>query len=123
MGIATLPQLELYWSIKHELIGQHIAGAIPLIRFLQIFCFLCLMIATSKLLLTSLDIISYSKSINVEIQLHYSLSRNLSESISIDEAMVPFKGWLFFKQYTKDKSVKHRITKSVWVGGKYVYIK
>ena len=40
MGIARLPQLELYWSTKHELIRQHIADVMPLVRFQQILRFL-----------------------------------------------------------------------------------
>ena len=31
------------------------------------------------------------------------------KKVTIDEAMIPFKGWLSFKQYMKDKPVKWRI--------------
>ncbi len=34
---------------------------------------------------------------------------NLGESITVDEAKIPFKGRLSFKQCMKDKRVKHGI--------------
>ncbi len=47
---------------------------------------------------------------------------NLGESITVDEAMIPFNGTLSFKQYMKDKPVKHGI-KFFVLAGKYAYIK
>ena len=35
-----LPQLELYWSTKHDLVRQHISDVMPLVRFQQILRFL-----------------------------------------------------------------------------------
>ena len=40
MGIARLPQLELYWSTKHDLIRKNISDIKPLVRFQQILRFL-----------------------------------------------------------------------------------
>ncbi len=40
MGIARLPNMELYWSSKHELIRQHVAEVMPLDRFQQILRYL-----------------------------------------------------------------------------------
>ena len=48
---------------------------------------------------------------------------NLNESINVDEAMIPFKGRLSFKQYMRDKPVKHGIKVFVLADGKYGYIK
>ncbi len=49
---------------------------------------------------------------------------NLGESITVGEAMIPFKGRLSFKQYImKDKPVKHGIKVFVLADGKYTYIK
>ena len=47
----------------------------------------------------------------------------MNESVSVDEAMIPFKGRLSFKQYMKDKPVKHGIKVIVLADGKYGYIK
>ncbi len=47
---------------------------------------------------------------------------NLGESITVDEAMIPFNR-LSFKQYMKDKPVKHGIKVFVLADGKYAYIK
>ena len=35
MEIVRLPQLELYWSTKHDLVRQHISVVMPLVRFQQ----------------------------------------------------------------------------------------
>ncbi len=40
MGIARLPQIELYWSTKHDLIRQNISDVMPRIRFEQILAYL-----------------------------------------------------------------------------------
>ena len=48
---------------------------------------------------------------------------NLGESITVDEAKIPFKNRLSFKQYMKDKPVKHGIKVFVLADGKYAYIK
>ena len=53
----------------------------------------------------------------------FELEYSLSESISVDEAMIPFKGRLSFKQYMRDKPVKHGIKVFVLADGKYGYIK
>ena len=47
----------------------------------------------------------------------------MNESISVDETMIPFKGRLSFKQYIRDKPVKHGIKVFVLADGKYGYIK
>ena len=48
----------------------------------------------------------------------FELKYNLSESISVDEAMIPFKGRLSFKQYMRDKPVKNVIKVFVLADGK-----
>ena len=53
----------------------------------------------------------------------FEIEYNLNESVSVDEAMIPFKGRLSFKQYMKDKPVKHGIKVFVLADGKYGYIK
>ena len=55
--------------------------------------------------------------------LDFELEYNLNESISVDEAMIPFKGRLSFKQYMRDKPVKHGIKVFVLADGKCGYIK
>ena len=39
MGIARLPQLELYWSTKHDLVRQHIpvSDVMPLVRYFEFY--------------------------------------------------------------------------------------
>ena len=113
MGIARLPQLELYWSSKHELIRQHIADVMPLVRFQQILQFLHLNDSEKQL---TVDQPGYDPLFKVRKLLYivtpnFESEYNLSESISIDEAMIPFKGRLSFKQYMKDKPVKHAESK------------
>ena len=125
MGIARLPQLELYWSTKHELIRQHIAYVMPLVRFQQILRFLHLNDSDKQL---TVDQPGYDPLFKVRKLLDivtpkFESEYNLSESISIDEAMIPFKGRLSFKQYMKDKPVKHGIKVFVLADGKYGYTK
>ena len=125
MGIARLPQLELYWSTKHELTRQHIADVMPLVRFQQILRFLHLNDSEKQL---TVDQPGYDPLFKVRKLLDivtpkFESEYNLSESISIDEAMIPFKGRLSFKQYMKDKPVKHLIKVFVLANGKYGYIK
>ena len=101
MGMARLPQLELYWSTKQELFRQHIADVMPLVRFQQILRFLHLNDSDKQL---TVDQPRYDPLFKVRKLLgivtpKFESEYNLSESMSIDEAMILFKGRLSFKQY------------------------
>ena len=119
MGIARLPQLELYWSTKHELIRQHIADVTPLVRFQQIMRFLHLNDTEHQIgaKQPGYDPLYKVRKLLDIVEIEY----NLNESVSVDEAMIPFKGRLSFKQYMKDKPVKHGIKVFVLADGKYGY--
>ena len=121
MGIARLPQL----STKHEIIRQHIADVMPLVRFQQIFRFLHLNDSEKQLTMDQpgYDLLFKVRQLLYIVTPKFESEYNLSELRSIDEAMIPFKGRLSFKQYMKDKPVKHGIKVFVLTDGKYGYIK
>ncbi len=124
MGIARLPQIEMYWSAKHDLIRQNISNVMPLVRFQQILRFLHLNDSHTQI---SAGQPGYDPLFKVRrlldiITPKFQQEYNLTESICVDEAMIPFKGRLFFKQYMKDKPVKHGIKVFVLADGKYGYI-
>ena len=125
MGIARLPKIELYWSNKHELIRQHVAEVMPLVRFQQILRYLHLNDSEHQVGANQPGydpLYKVSKMLDI-VTPNFDHEYNLNESISVDEAMIPFKGRLSFKQYVKDKPVKHGIKVFVLADGKYGYIK
>ena len=125
MGIVRLPQIEMYWSDKHELIRQHISEVMPLVRFQQISRFLHLNDNEREVKagVTGYDPLYKVRPLLDIIASTFESEYNLNESITIDEAMIPFKGRLSFKQYMKDKPVKHGIKVFVLADAKYGYIK
>ena len=125
MGIARLPQLELYWSTKHELIRQHIADVMPLVRFQQIMKFIHLNDTEHQIgaKQPGYDPLYKGRKLLDIVTNKFEIEYNLNESVSVDEAIIPFKGRMSFKQYMKDKPVKHGIKVFVLADGKYDYIK
>ncbi len=125
MDMARLPKIELYWSSKHELIRQHVAEVMPLVRFQQILRYLHLNDSEHQVGANQPGydpLYKVSKMLDI-VTPNFDHEYNLNESISVDEAMIPFKGRLSFKQYVKDKPVKHGIKVFVLADGKYGYIK
>ncbi len=125
MGIVRLPQLELYWSSKHDLIRQNISEIMTLVRFQQILRFFHLNNSNEQVSVgqPGYDPLFKVRKILDIVTFNFDMEYNLGESISVDEAMIPFKGRLSFKQYMKDKPVKHGIKVFVLADGKYAYIK
>ena len=109
MGILELPRLEMYWQTKYRLIATSgISSIMSRVRFEQLFRFLHLANSANHLPATDP---SHDKLFKVRRLLDLVLPRfeteyTLHESVTIDEAMIPFKGRLSFKQYIKNKPVK-----------------
>ncbi len=122
MGIVRLPQLELYWSSKHDLIRQNISEVMTIIRFQQILGFFHLSNSSEQVSVgqPGYDPLFKVRKLLVIVTSNFEQEYNLGESITVDEAMIPFKGTLSFKQYMKDK---HGIKVFVLADGKYAYIK
>ena len=109
MGCLRHPRFELYWSKKYpELETPGIAAVMPLKRFKQLFR--CLHIVdNSKNIPYGQP--GHDKLFKVRPLLDALVPRFTSEykmhkECSIDEAMIPFKRRLAFKQYIKDKLTK-----------------
>ena len=109
MGIIQLPRLEMYWQQSHTLLTTPgVSSIMSLVRFEQIFRFLHL--ANSDLQIPAGEP-GYDRLFKVRGLLDivtplFEAEYNLHEQVTIDEAMIPFKGRLSFKQYMKDKPVK-----------------
>ena len=109
MGIVVLPRLELYWTTSHPLIAQSgIASVMPRVRFEQLFRFLHLNDNNNQV---PIGDPRYDRLFKVRKLLHIVTPKFESEyvphkQVSVDEAMIPVKGRLGFKQYMKDKPTK-----------------
>ena len=109
MGIIRLPRLEMYWQTTNPLIATSgVCKTMGRIRFQQIFRFLHLADNSQQI---PVDQPGHDKLFKVRHLLDI-LSRQFqsnytpTEYVTIDEAMIPFKGRLGFKQYLKDKPTK-----------------
>ena len=108
-GVLKLPQLELYWSKNYlELETPGISEIMPRIRIEQLFR--CFRIANNEDHIP-LGQPGHDKLFKVRPLLDTLLPKfmvhyNMHQECSIDEAMIPFKGRLGFKQYLKDKPIK-----------------
>ena len=89
-------QLKLYWSTKHELIRQHIADVMPLVRFQQIMRFLHLNDTEHQIgaKQPGYDPLYKVRKLLDIVTNKFEIEYNLNESVSVDEAMIPFKGRL-----------------------------
>ncbi len=114
MGCMTFDRDEMYWSnsSKHKLIGSSFGEIMTRNRFIQIRRYLHFsddaQVAAhrdDKLYKVRLLLDSLRKSYQEEYIPH--------KEVSVDEAMIPFKGRLGIKQYMKDKPVKFGI--KMWV--------
>ena len=108
MGILRLPRLELYWTNQYPLIYTKVREVMTKDRFLAILRALHL---NDSSLQVSIGQPGYDPLFKVRKLLDLVTPRfedqfNLHEWVSIDEAMIPFKGRLSFKQYMKDKPTK-----------------
>lgn len=109
MGIVVQPRLEMYWMTTHPLVTTSgITSVMPLVRFEQLFRFLHLNDSSRQL---PSDDSGHDKLFKVRKLLDivtplFESEYVLHKEVSIDEAMIPFKGRLAFKQYMKDKPTK-----------------
>ena len=109
MGIIQLPRLEMYWQTSHSLIcTPGVSSIMSLVRFEQIFRFLHL--ANSTLQVPAGQP-GYDRLFKVRELLDivtplFESEYTLHKQVTVDEAMIPFKGRLGFKQYMKDKPTK-----------------
>jgi len=109
MGIVRLPRLELYWSTNFPLISTRgISNVMPKTKFEQLFRFFHLN-DNSKQVPYGQD--GHDKLFKVRKLLDllcplFEAEFQMHQSCTIDEAMIPFKGRLRFKQYMKDKPTK-----------------
>ena len=108
MGVLRLPRLEMYWQTSNPHIATiGISQVMTRIRFEQIYRFLHLANDDDR----SNDPENRDKLFKVR-QFANLLAANFQRNyvphstITIDEAMIPFKGRLSFKQYMKDKPTK-----------------
>ena len=115
----------MYWSDHHLVSTPNIAWIMSNNRFEQIFRFLYLCDNAQQIpfgqpghgklfkVRQFLDIISQA----------FDREYNMHQQCSVDEAMIPFKGRLAFKQYMKDKPTKWGIKVFVLADATNGYIK
>ena len=108
MGLCKLPRLEMYWSTACKYTTPGLRKVMPLVRFHQIWRFFHLCDSSKQVprgqpgydvlykVRPPLDLVS------PKLESEY----NLHEHVSIDEAMIKYKGRLGFKQYMKAKPTK-----------------
>ncbi len=109
MGVVTQPRIELFWSLEYpETRTPGISEIMTLGRFEQLFrCFhFC-----DNAVQIQRGQPGHDKLNKIRPLMDILLPRFVSEcdihkECSIDEAMIPFKGRLGFKQYMKDKPTK-----------------
>ena len=109
MGILKLPRLEMYWQEAHPLIQQNgIPEVMTLVRFQQIWRFLHLANADNQ---EPNGMSDHDKLLKVRplldlIQPNLEGIYTMHEHVTVDEAMIPFKGRFSFRQYMKAKPTK-----------------
>ena len=123
MGICKLPHITMYWS-KHHFLTPSLCSIMTLTRFKQIWRYMHLNDSTNFVphgqpgwdplfkLRMLLDLVT------PRLESEY----NVHEQLTVDEAMIPFKGRLGFKQYMKDKPMKWGIKVFVLVDAKNGYV-
>ena len=109
MGIVRLPRLEMYWQVKHPIIATvGISSIMSRNRFQQIFRFLHLADSSQQIPAGQpghdklFKVRPFLDSVLPKFESEYSMH----QPVTIDEAMIPFKGRLSFKQYIKNKPTK-----------------
>ena len=108
MGICRLPRIENYWSTTHPHTTPQLHKVMPIVRFQQICRYLHLADSSTQVphgqpgYDALFKVRKYLDLITPKLESEY----NPHEHLSIDEAMIPFKGRLGFKQYMKDKPTK-----------------
>ena len=126
MGIFKIPRLEMYWSSRNPHISTPgMANIKSRIRFEQIFRCLHLnnnanQIPTGQ---PSHDHLFKVRKLLDIIVPQFESEYEMHQQCTIDEAMIPFKGRLGFKQYLKDKPTKWGIKVFVLADATNGYVK
>ena len=109
MGILQLPHIEMYWQTDDDLMKTSgISSIMSHVHFQQIFEFLHLADNSHQIPVGQpghdklYKVRSYVDLITTQFATNYTLH----QPVTIDEAMIPFKGCLTFKQYIKNKPTK-----------------
>ena len=109
MGILQLPRIEMYWQTDDDLMKTPgISSIMSCVRFQQIFRFLHLADNSHQIPAGQpghdklYKVRSYVDLISTQFTTNYTLH----QPVTIDEAMILFKGRLTFKQYMKNKPTK-----------------
>ena len=109
MGIVQLPRLEMYWQTSSQLISTpSISGVMSRDRFQQIYRFLHFADNSQQ---PPVGTPGHDKLFKVRVLLdlvthQFETNYAPNQTVTIDEAMIPFKGRLSFKQYMKNKPTK-----------------
>ena len=104
MGIIKLPRLEMYWQVANEHIKTPgISRIIGKTKFEQIFRFLHLADNTQD---PGNDKLYKIRRFATLLKTQFEAQYTVHQHVTIDEAMIPFKGRLSFKQYMKAKPTK-----------------
>ena len=123
MGICRLSRLRLYWTTKYPYICPGICDIMSLTRFEQIYRFLHLSDSEQQVAVgqPGHDYLYKVRKLLDLLSPHFLSEYNSHEELSIDEAMIPFKGRLSIKQYMKDKPTKWGIKVFVLVDARNGY--
>ena len=108
MGICRLPRLRLYWTTQYPYISPGICEIMSLTRFEQIYRFLHLCDSEQQVAAgqPGYDYFFKVRKLLDLLSPRFLSQYNTHEELSVDEAMIPFKGRLSIKQYMKDKPTK-----------------
>ena len=115
MGIIQLPCLDMYWQTTNPLITTNgISNIMSRIWFQQVFQYLHLADNAHQI---PADQPGHDKLYKVRNLLSRQFQSDYTpiEYVTIDEAVIPFKGRLGFKQYVKDKPTKSGSRCLSWV--------
>ena len=97
MGILRLPRLEMYWQTESNLLHTPgISSLMSQIQFEQIWQFLHLADNTQDNKTDKLFKVRYFVDL---VTTQFSENYTLRQPVTIDEARIPYKGRLSFKQY------------------------
>ena len=132
MGVVKLPRLVMYWQTSNPLITVcRITDVMFRTQFQQIFRFLHLADSSQQI---PRGESGYDKLYKVRKLLDiltgkFKSNYNPSEYVTIDEAMIPFKDRLGFKQYIKDKPTNGgykfllslMLQMGMYIGSKYIW--
>ena len=126
MGILKLPRLELYWSNKYpHITTPGISNIMARVRFEQIYRFLHLNdnANNNPFGQPGHDPLFKVRKLFDLILPKFETEYNIHQHCSIDEAVIPYKGRLSFKQYMKDKPTKWGIKVFVLADSTNGYVK